>query len=353
MPWRRAATRTIPDTSRYSAFRGDLDWIVLRALEKDRARRYATAAGLAADVRRYLEHEPVVARPPSRIYWLGKFIQRHRAAMAATALVIVTLFMAVMALSWQRAEAKQQAETTTSVLSVLGEVFMALGAGADPRDIKADDLDAVAAELEDGGAFADQPRVRSRLHGLIAYSYSTTGRYAEAAKHWEMALELRAAELGEENPEALQTMNNLTRTYLRIDRPQDAEKLGRRALDASRRGVGKEHRITQTAMRRLGTALMENGDLATSERMFRDAIELAKASQGERYLGVPRLRKQLGECLRRQKKYSAAERELKQAAEHFEAVTGIDSFEAKGARKALVELYEVWKPSTEPQGPSQ
>ena len=61
--------------------RGELDWIVMKALEKDRSRRYETANGLAADVRRYLDDEPVEARPPSAWYRLGKFARRNRAAL--------------------------------------------------------------------------------------------------------------------------------------------------------------------------------------------------------------------------------------------------------------------------------
>jgi WD40 repeat protein len=85
--------------------RGDLDWIVMKCLEKDRARRYETANGLAADLMRYLNNEPVTARPPSRFYEFQKTVRRHRMGFAATTAVIVTLAAGVIISSWEAARA--------------------------------------------------------------------------------------------------------------------------------------------------------------------------------------------------------------------------------------------------------
>ena len=98
-----AARRTTPQTVS-SDLRGDLDWVVMKALEKDRIRRYETAGDLARDVRRYLEQQPVVARPPSQWYRFTRFARRNRAAFIATSLVLLTLVSgtivsAIMAIS--------------------------------------------------------------------------------------------------------------------------------------------------------------------------------------------------------------------------------------------------------------
>jgi eukaryotic-like serine/threonine-protein kinase len=81
--------------------RGDLDWIVMKCLEKDRARRYETANGLARDIQRHLNNEPVVARPPSRLYEFQKTVRRHKLGFAATAAVITTLAVGVSVSTWQ------------------------------------------------------------------------------------------------------------------------------------------------------------------------------------------------------------------------------------------------------------
>jgi len=94
--------RCTPDLLR-KALRGDLDWIVMKALEKDRARRYETASGLAEDIRRHLEHEPVLARGPSTVYRLGKLLRRHRAqVLAALGLVAVVAAAGIVLSLWQR-----------------------------------------------------------------------------------------------------------------------------------------------------------------------------------------------------------------------------------------------------------
>ena len=81
--------------------RGDLDWIAMRALEKDRRRRYETASGLAADVRRFLAEEPIDARPPSAWYRFGKFARRHKAALTTTAVVATALILGTILSTWQ------------------------------------------------------------------------------------------------------------------------------------------------------------------------------------------------------------------------------------------------------------
>src|SRR5205823_6703511 len=81
--------------------RGDLDWIVMKSLDKDRARRYETANGLAKDIERHLRDEPVVARPPSNLYRLRKLARRNKLAFAAAGIVAVSLFVGFGISTWQ------------------------------------------------------------------------------------------------------------------------------------------------------------------------------------------------------------------------------------------------------------
>ena len=93
--------------------RGDLDWIVMKCLEKDRTRRYETASGLAADIWRHLEHEPVVARPQSTTYRVQKFVRRNKLMVGAAATVVALLVLGILVSTWQavratRAERKKE-----------------------------------------------------------------------------------------------------------------------------------------------------------------------------------------------------------------------------------------------------
>ncbi len=90
-----------------SLLKGDLDWVVMKCLEKDRIRRYETANGLAMDVDRYLADEPVVARPPSRVYRLQKSVRRNKLAYAAVAAVATVLVAGVLVSAWEAIRAKR------------------------------------------------------------------------------------------------------------------------------------------------------------------------------------------------------------------------------------------------------
>src|SRR6185436_2564956 len=88
-------------------YRGDIDTIAAKALEKDKARRYATAEALAADIRRHLEHQPIEARPASTAYQLQKFARRHTALVGGVAAVMIVLAVGVVVSTWQAVRARQ------------------------------------------------------------------------------------------------------------------------------------------------------------------------------------------------------------------------------------------------------
>ena len=102
-----SANRDVEPAHLKRELQGDLDWIVMMALEKDRSRRYATANGFAADILRHLAHEPVVAAPPSRVYRLRKFVRKHRGAVIAASLVLLALLAGMAGTTWGLFEAKR------------------------------------------------------------------------------------------------------------------------------------------------------------------------------------------------------------------------------------------------------
>jgi WD40 repeat protein len=105
----------LPDLIRN--LRGDLDWIVIKALEKDRTRRYETANGLAADIKRHLENEPIVARPPSTVYRLQKAWKRNKGTYAAVVCVFMALLVGAVVSLWQAYEAKLAKDSESNLLS--------------------------------------------------------------------------------------------------------------------------------------------------------------------------------------------------------------------------------------------
>ena len=241
---------------------GDLDGIVLKAVAKDRHQRYGSAAELAADVERHLRHEPVSARPPSRRYLAAKFVRRHRATVAAAALVLTSLVAGVIGTSLAsvrarraEAEARQEAAVAARVSAFLEELF----AVSDPSQARGETV--TARELLDRGAerigkeLADEPLVRARLQETMGNVYAKLGLYPQAAPLLEESLAVRTAGLGERHLDVARSLESLGGLYGRQGRYDEAERLFRRALAIRQSLQGAEHFDVAESL--VGLALVE------------------------------------------------------------------------------------------------
>src|SRR5262249_3751579 len=179
--------------------RGDLDWIVMKCLEKDRARRYGTANGLANDVQRHLNCEPVVARPPSRLYEFQKTVRRHKFGFAAAAALITVLAAGVVVSTLEAIRAKTEAAKATAISDFLQEML----SSANPDALKGSDY-TVRKMLDDfssglGNQFRDHPEVEATVRSTIGRAYFRLGDGAKAQALHERALTLRRSVLGEQH----------------------------------------------------------------------------------------------------------------------------------------------------------
>lgn len=178
--------------------RGDLDWVVMRAMERDRTRRYATASELVADLRRFLDGVPVEARPPSAAYRIRKFARRHRGGLAAAAVVAASLLVGsvVSTIAFLRAdeareEAAAAAERSAAVSGFLDRMLRAADPvrGGTSETTVREVLDAASAEVDDG-ALEGQPLVEADVRRSIGGTYMMLGHYAPAREHLQAALDL-------------------------------------------------------------------------------------------------------------------------------------------------------------------
>ena len=189
--WIAAHRRTSPG-SRRTALRGDLDWIVMRAMEKDRTRRYETVSGLALDIRRHLNHAPVWAGSPSAFYRLRKFVRRHRLGVTAGAAVATGLLGGTVLATAGMVQARKAERVAATVTDFLDDVFKA----PDPTTGEGGKLVSVR-ELMDRGAerlrteLDGQPVIRARLMNTIGNVYGSLGEYQSAADMLEQSLALR------------------------------------------------------------------------------------------------------------------------------------------------------------------
>jgi eukaryotic-like serine/threonine-protein kinase len=204
--------------------RGELDWIVMKCLEKDRTRRYETANALGRDIQRYLAGEPVEAGPPSSVYRLGKFARKHRAALVVTAGFAAVLVVATAISTWQAIRAteeeKKAQESASEAKAVLGffedKVLAAArpegqegGLGHEVTLRKAVD----AAEPKIPVAFKDQPTVEASIRDTLGMTYYYLGEADLAISQFERCRQLRSAKLGPDHLDTLASMNHLGMAY--------------------------------------------------------------------------------------------------------------------------------------------
>ncbi len=256
--------------------RGDIDWITLKAMEKDRTRRYASSSELAADIERHLRNEPVAACPPTSLYRVRKFVRRHRmgAGVAAVAVVVLIAFAATMAVQAQRiARQRDRAERVSAFLVSLFEA-------SDPDRSKGDRL--TARELLDTGVarlgreLANEPETRAALMHTIGSVYFQLGRDAEAERAFEQALPFRRTLSGRGRLKLAATLNELGKIYFRKGDYVRAEAGFRDVLDIRRRVLGADHPDVGKSLHNLATVADQRGQLAEAEALYKQALSLLK-----------------------------------------------------------------------------
>ena len=250
--------------------RGDLDWIVTKALEKDRARRYATANALAMDVQRYLAGEPILARPPSTIYRVQKLMRRNKLAFAACAAIAAMLFLGIAASLWQahRAVAEQQATAKAAVQRTAREdsesIFFA-------EAIKQQEEMLTLSRKVNG---PEHPATLDAMNSL-ARSYFAAGRKPEAIKLQEELLALSRKVRGSEHLDTLVAMEKLAIAYFSVVRMDEAIHLQEEALTLSRKVRGSEQLDTLTATANLATFYSAAGRKNEAIKLREEALALS------------------------------------------------------------------------------
>jgi len=298
-------------------YRGDIETIVGRALEKDKTRRYAAAAELAADLRRHLHDEPITARPPSATYQLQKFARRNKALVMGVAAVFVALILGVVASTWEavqarRAEAKAKQESAIAQAvndflqnDLLGQASAYKQSRPDP-DLKVRTaLDRAAARVT--GKFDRQPEVEASIRNTIGKAYEDLGLYPEAAKQHEAALDLRRRVLGPEHLDTLISMNNLALVYTDQGKDAQAEALLSQTLEIERRVLGPEHPNTLMCMHNLARVYMGEGKYAQAEALYSQTLEIERRILGPEHRNTVRSMVNLGIVYGDEGKYPQAE----------------------------------------------
>jgi non-specific serine/threonine protein kinase/serine/threonine-protein kinase len=302
--------RTDPHALR-RRLKGDLDWITMKAMAKERSRRYASASELAADLERHLAHEPVLAGPPSATYRLGKFVRRNRAVVAAATVAFVALVAGTTLATWQAAVARAQTARAVSIKEFLGDIigatdFLEAGRRIDIIDA----LDQAAAGIDD--AFADQPEVRAEIHHLLGRSYHSMSEFENAFAHLRPALDIYQSVLGPDHPTTLDALESLGDATADVYHWNEAEQMRQRLVDARTRTLGEDDPQTLWAMSRLAHTLTQLNELDDAEEKSRRAAEGLLATVGEGDVRTVRAWRSRWVPLERQGRHAEAEAVLRE-----------------------------------------
>jgi tetratricopeptide (TPR) repeat protein len=308
------------------SLRGELDWIVMKCLEKDRGRRYDSASNLVADLHRHLNHEPVEACSPSPWYRMQKLARRNRTALATAGAVATILIAGTAVSTWaaiRAVKAERLAETRLEgERSARGEADRLLGevtkernqaslarqeADQSAAEAKAvvgfvvdDVLGAAAPSKTHGksvtvlealssadraltGKFANEPRVEASVRQSLAKVYQELGEYEKAEAHASRSLALREITLGPENGATLSAMDTLGWCYCllsKADKYTQAEALYRRMLEISRRTRGEEDDLTLDAMQGLAGTLGRQFKFDMAVSLQEQVLELRRRTKG-------------------------------------------------------------------------
>ena len=268
---------------------GDLDWIVMKALEKDRTRRYETANGLALDIKRFLSCETVSARPPSQLYKLQKAVLRNKLAFAGGAIIAVLLVASLIVVSVSlakerqvRLEAdsnKQRAQQVTQFLeTMLQGVGPSVAQGRDTTMLR-EILDQTADRV---GEMTNQFVVQSDLSDFIGSLYGQVGNYRRAEEMLVTAVALRRKTSGPEAAETAASLNNLGLTYMNEGKLPEAERAHREAYEIRMKIFGNENAQTAASLNDLSCVYRQYGRLVEAEAMARKALAVReKLSTGD------------------------------------------------------------------------
>jgi eukaryotic-like serine/threonine-protein kinase len=271
----------------------------MKCLEKDRTRRYETANGLAADLKRHLSNEPVLARPPSRLYEFQKTVRRHKFGFAAAATLVMVLAVGVLVSAREAARANREARRALQSEAVAKErlaesqavskfmtgVFQSPDPTRNGRTITvAETLDRAATNLEH--EFAAQPLLRVQLQETLGGTYYALGLYREAIPLQERVRDYYLTTFGLEQTNTLGAMHNLATFYDEAGRRDEALKLREEVLTLRRKVLGPEHPDTIMAMGNLAASYGEAGRKDEALKLFEEVLTLQRKVNGPEHPGT-------------------------------------------------------------------
>ncbi len=369
-----AAARATSARTLRRRVKGDLDWVVMKALEKNPDRRYQSAYGLAVEIQRFQRHEPVTAGPPTLRYRARKFVRRHRVGVLAAAAVLVAILVGSgLAVSGfvRATEQQRRAEAEVATTGAINEFLTDMLVSVQPDKARGHEvtvreiLVAAAEKMDDDERFGDAPEVEAALSFTIGDTYLRLGDYDLALQFLERSLAIRRRTLGETDKRVVEVLdsigevqwqtgdleaalataqailaireqsvgrlhgdysgalNNVGNTYADMGRYDEAETYLREALAIDREILTEEQGAQlAVSLNNLGALLSDQKKFAEAVELHRESLELRRRFHGEPSPAVITALNNLGFAQIGLGEYEAAERTLRDAARDTELIFG-------------------------------
>jgi hypothetical protein len=319
--------------------RGDLDWIVMKRLEKDRMRRYETANGLASDIQRHLNHEPVLASPPGAGYKIQKFVRRHRVGVMAGSFVLLALLAGIVGTTWGWVEAlhqKREAERQGRIARHTTEFLTGMFESIDPQEAKLREitvreiLDQVSGKI--GTAFPNDPMTELPIRRTMLDIYSKLGKDDAALTHAEAALRLVQAALGDkDSPEKADGLDDLANCLDNVGRSAEALPMHEAALAILERSYKGDETHIALIRNHIGDCLNVLGRSDDALQQYQDARAMfegmANTQPGNNYarIGFAKARQKIGDVFAEMGKADEAGENYQEALRVAEIVLASDA----------------------------
>ena len=321
---------------------GELDWIVMKALEKDRERRYETAVGFADDVQRFLDLEPVVASPPSKLYRWRRLAKRNFAAVLTGAIMITLLFAGTVGTTWglikyvqanadlevslkneermrqdaqkneklakdKSEEAVEQAEIAKAVsdffnnellASVMPSEQMDKGRNVSMRSVLDSAVKRLNVDAKPGGRFANKPMVSGRLYYTMGVAYYRLGELKVARKLLENSHEIRLELFGEYHELTLEPLHALAGLYSQIGELDLSDETSKKVIEGFERIKGADHRATLIAKSNLAANYMMRANIVDGTKLYEEIVDAYLRTQGPEHPETLSFQTNLVNCYR-------------------------------------------------------
>jgi serine/threonine protein kinase len=266
---------------------GDLDWIAMKALEKDPARRYETANGLALDVQRYLANDVISARPPSRVYKFRKLVSRNKllfgAIGAMSILLITSLVLVTESLRQARTEAAKSQQTTQFLKDMLREVGPSVALNRNTEMLRGI-LDKAAERA--GAELSNQPAVAAELCAIMGRAYQDLGEFERAERMQRATLALDNTLFGPESQEAATALNGLGDALSGEGQWAKAEAVFQQVLSLRRKLLGNVNPEVASTLNSLSDMHRDQGHVTEAVALAQQALEIRQQYYGNDSLEV-------------------------------------------------------------------